>query len=985
LDAQKRYLNEMYEAGLSGIAAFYAHFVSQLNEPNLTPARYRQNFHQWENSFETQSDFSTYLRYLASCHGELDEGGVAAILNHEGAGAVVDLYETVVVAGKHLSENPTRVAQTYLKHVQPLAEKASDARLQTVLYALGRKAPIRIANLSSLNAYDHLLAGDPQMAYDDACGSLAAEEGDVTAMEIAATAVARGATPRSVPTPGTELIRLMTSVITRQSSANEDAQELVKMAMLYTGLPWSDGLLGFIERETSSNPLGTGPASARAIAVAGIVHPLHVLHSPSKVYRQRLVSALLEGGTASEGLAYAVAAADPSFSLFQLPQHIPADAIARLAASRKFEEGDYEGVLAALGSVSGTSDHYAIRLVSHSLLRLHRYEPLLQLVASAYVADRRIHEVLPITAIAASVDREVRLSLSHELAVPIFYDIYSSHIDSEYDSERVYTTEDFLLRHGVQRPSELDKIAEDFDRAQLIYFLRYVCIESVLDTHLAYSGSQSVRNERIAICKLLSRLDPGESDVYQVEIKDLLRKSMTQRRMREVEQSKIHIDLDGIRRTAETLRESFERYTALLRAGVRVETMVAIQKAIRNALGEDQLLIVKWSGGPEQDIVTAILRELRDLYVSSAEHGLDKYLSVRIRHQTLASQLRKPLEECYLITQLDKQTGRYKPNLYWFERLGIIDSPVAEELGEVFETFAREFDSLVSTLRDEWIQIRTDSTNKGMFDFRINDALGYDLAQSISAETTFETFVNTVLDHLGVVLDLNLQRIRNRIEHEVKNRVNTMFTVLSTEVEKFAYTVYITELAKAIRDSHTAMQYAIDRVINWFQRARAVANEPFALEDAIHISEQMVRTGIGFTASIQPTAGDSFELPGRRFNDYIDIMTTIFENVVRHSDQAYPVAEVTIAYLQSTIHIRVENTVSPSVPDGETRERLERIKSDLADGRFRVSVAREGGTGFYKIGKILDDFGSRKSLKFGFLNHGRFFVEFNTPLPEIGR
>lgn len=990
VDGQKRYLSQLYNDGLGGTAAFYAHFVSQLNEPNLTPSRYRQNYLQWESEVTTPPDFRTYLNFLALRQLDLDEDGIAAILNHQGSGAIVDLYEALIVAGQNLAADTRGASITYAKLVEPLSRKIADPRLLSILHAVGARIVPPLADARSLDAYDQLLKGDVDRALNRARSVLSEHSDDPLSMEIAAKAIAHGAVvgpDEGLPSFGHELLEEMVSLISRRATLNEDAQELTKWGILYAGLPWADALVGFLERENGSHALGVGPASARGVSIAGCLHPVHVAQLPPGPHRRNIASACVAAIDAeSEGVAFAAELAGVGADEVPLLTSLEPEARAKLRAVRMYESGEYEAALGALSQITNRLEHHVLRLSAHCLLNLGAYQGLIRLIASAYVSDRRLFEVLPVSATAAAISRETRLLLAKDVGVPIFYDLYASHVGPDRESERVYAAEDFLLAHGIDKPSDLEAMEGRFDRAMLIYFLRYVCVEAVLDTHIAYSGSQDVRDERVSICRLLSRLDPDEAETYQAEIKDLLRKTMIQRRMREVEQSKIYVDIDGVRRTAETLRESYDRYTALLRAGVQHDRLIELEKVVRQAIGEEQLLVIKWTGGANRDILSALLHQLRDLYVSSAEHGLDKYLSVRIRHQTLAGQLRKPLEEASLITQLDKETSKYKPNVYWLARVGVEGEPEAEALDHIFESFARAFDGLVATVRDEWVQVRTESTSRGMFDFRMSDRFVFHIVSSVDADTTFDTFVNLVLDGLGVVLDENLKTIRQRIDGEVKSLINAMFHTLHTDVERLSPILPVAELIKSIRDAHTAMQVVIDRVVSWFQRAKAVANEPFVLTDAIHISEQMVRSGLGFATAMASVSGEPLQLPGRRFNDYVDIMSTIFENIVRHSGQPYPSASVSIRYFTDNIHIRVENDVSDDVvlnPNSESR--LDRIRTSLADGQFRVSVAREGGTGFYKIGKILDDFGSRRTLSFGFVDGCRFFVQFDTPVPEAVR
>src|ERR1019366_10442620 len=82
-------------------------------------------------------------------------------------------------------------------------------------------------------------------------------------------------------------------------------------------------------------------------------------------------------------------------------------------------------------------------------------------------------------------------------------------------------------------------------------------------------------------------------------------------------------------------------------------------------------------------LFTKIFNELKAKFISSNEYGLDSYLSVWIRHGTLAGQIRSVFERQHLITRRDATGNRYHRNEYWINRLEIYQWDV-EEFDECF-------------------------------------------------------------------------------------------------------------------------------------------------------------------------------------------------------------------------------------------------------------------------------------------------------------
>jgi hypothetical protein len=99
---------------------------------------------------------------------------------------------------------------------------------------------------------------------------------------------------------------------------------------------------------------------------------------------------------------------------------------------------------------------------------------------------------------------------------------------------------------------------------------------------------------------------------------------------------------------------------------------VDARKKIRTSVAEGDLASLMALSLPKNemdDLFQAMIINLRDEFISSAEHGLDGYLSVRIRHGTLVSQLRSPLEAANLITKKHSETGAYYSNEHWKKKL----------------------------------------------------------------------------------------------------------------------------------------------------------------------------------------------------------------------------------------------------------------------------------------------------------------------------
>lgn len=110
----------------------------------------------------------------------------------------------------------------------------------------------------------------------------------------------------------------------------------------------------------------------------------------------------------------------------------------------------------------------------------------------------------------------------------------------------------------------------------------------------------------------------------------------------------------------------------------------------------------------------------------------------------------------------------------------------------------------------------------------------------------------------------------------------------------------------------------------------------------------------------------------------------IFENIVRHSGLADPFrAHVQIAHEDDSIRCRIENDIAPERITPAILGRVESIKRALDNSQHMSSISSEGGTGFFKISKILThDVRLSQMPRFGFVDTNRFFVELTFTVPK---
>jgi hypothetical protein len=241
-----------------------------------------------------------------------------------------------------------------------------------------------------------------------------------------------------------------------------------------------------------------------------------------------------------------------------------------------------------------------------------------------------------------------------------------------------------------------------------------------MDWSFVYASEQELDDQRIAICQHLQTIDPDNANIYSEEISLRTRASKVRQAMHHVDNNKVYVDTSGIKRSLGRIFDDlFERY----------KDFRSLEPTIRtHVISFDQ------GGEPTTKTFTVIYADLamklfnslfdevRDRYISSNEYGLDSYLSLRIRHGTLAGQIRSLFEEQHLITRASAEGSEYEPNLYWREALSEFSPLGWITLNAAFSKMSKEVDQTIEEVKRDWLQIRSDTHEDGMFDFLFTES-----------------------------------------------------------------------------------------------------------------------------------------------------------------------------------------------------------------------------------------------------------------------
>jgi hypothetical protein len=994
LERQKAYVNSIREARVSNGVAVVAFYVSQRSEPATNPLQFRLEMKDLAEKWDIPEDYRTYLlfRITDECNYSLET--CAHVLRYEATSSIVDYYDSYVrLAQKAILG--TGLSPAMRSGLEALGAAAFDHRISKILILDGTEGsaipPLRPQQLAP---FDHLVQGQWQPTITAAGSAAEADPLDVSIRFVAANANAETSTEKTEEgCLGNRIEKLCTLLVTKTDPTEDLQLESERLTAAFRLMSFSAQLGRFASDQLSSHPITSAPTALKAFLHNSYLDPrdLSWLPEPSL---NRYAKALFDSYQLTPGLAAELWRADVGLTGFDLSSvetthSLASDTALRIRIHRQLRSGQLDLALNSATALDQSQSQFSRRLaarsIAHCLLGLQRLDETIDFIAGRVMSDSALIPMLPINECAERLDKSTRKALAGKLSTPIVLDLFARYISDKFDNIRAYAYEDFLIANGMEKPSNLARVADRFDRKLLTYYLRRICTQEIMQVSSAFRGSQELEQERIAVCSLLRQLDEPNAKEYEAEITQITRNEAIRLGVRHVDQSRIFVDLAAIRRWAErNLRDGFGRYRALIQAGVDTGAS-AFHEALEDALAGEPVpqSILELPKNEANDLLTELVSRICLECMTNPEYGLDCYLSMRIRHGTLSGQLRGPLEEQKLITQREGFSQQYKPNEFWLQELSHLNSKGKQSLDTRLSQFSREYDSAIDSFAGEFIQVYSTEKQGGLFNEAIPRVLVGALATDVKSDTSFDDFVSMCFDVFWQCVELDLKVVRNKIDQELKPKINSLFVSLQTDLENPLADFRASELVRAVRIAQTGAQNALNQVNEWFRLRTPESAPSFELEEIIDIGLRCVEK---IHPDFRPQISQETPLMPR-FIDWTplsDIFFILFENVQKHSGIVCPQIRIIASESEGHVRITVESQVGETVDVYEAQDRVRGIKRAILEGSYQQGMRSEGGTGLMKLRKII---GGRlkkpRHLDFGFRDSSWFFVELELPFHEI--
>jgi hypothetical protein len=984
LDGNKALLDTIIgDNSANAVTILLSYYLSLRAEWNVSFETYKATI---EKELGTKGASRSFRRYIRLHCNPADAEPIAAtasdILFFESDSPIVDRYNTFLLTLSRLVAEERATALQAADFVEQLAQYIPDTRLKVIVASLTGHEPRSedLLSMEYLSLFDSYTVGDYEGSEMQAIALMEKYPAYLESYEI----YLRSRAHRQLPfqtlglrnTVKNRLTEALYHLLSRDEAQKPASDVLLKLALLFGDSPLAFSLQRVVARQTSSHPSRNlerlsflysdyfNPQVWRAsedkligdqyLAQLGVVYPASATVRFYKEQSSTLLTASLP--------AFDNAIPPPRQILYH------AEALVRAEKYEKAVE-----LLDAGIAVPPILPDYVFRdrarqLLFASNLAIPNLQRCIAIALDAFRDSASFASTLPLAGLCKQINVIRSGEILRDIKVPVLYSYFFS------DVRPIYTAYDnFLRAHGMKRPSELFERASNFDRADFIAFLWKVCVPSVMSRSFRFKGTEDLNSERLRICQYLAEQDPSRLRDYFAEINQITEKLVIRRGIKQIHESKIYVDENGIRQAGESYaRETFARLQEYKRIStVRIWRVPATGELLLLGVGKSGEVIadrLARSGmAVEQhqlpsDPLEALFREwfldLRDRFISSKAHGLNSYLSVRIRHGTLEGQIRSPFEAYHLISQKDTPEGAYSPNEFWDEKLRGLPASKRSKIQTHLAELSAKVDGITGDLKVNLIQVKTEQkARSGLFDYEFTvdelNALFHDRFESTS---TYESFVDEGFRVLWERTNTNLTAIRERMSGPVVDALYEALTVLHDETRSDVGPLGAPELLNAIKSCQTEVQNECATIARWFSVTASRLIGEFKISDIIQISVASVGNFYptrNIAPAVELEATEVFD--GKFFTQFSDIFRTLLQNSIVHSGLAPEDSDIKISVKSHSGDLDVEfsNLISEDKLALDPRGRILKYWGSTDLNEPADDITSEGGTGIIKVRKLL--------------------------------
>jgi hypothetical protein len=596
----------------------------------------------------------------------------------------------------------------------------------------------------------------------------------------------------------------------------------------------------------------------------------------------------------------------------------------------------------------------------YSLICLHykKFDALMLQCAQSLSADSNSYICFPMEWLLTSI--ESLRSAEIEAVIVAYY--YSRHISTKRDYILNEAFEEYLMAASVRKPSELLARKNDITPLEVIFF-RDICNVEIMDFLSCFSNTNELRSERVLILDLLLEKGVVESAQRMREVEKIVSQVIVDAGTSEFNRAKIFVDEAAI------LKQTYDEIYALC---------TTYQQAVDE--GDDRInLYISNSGflsssyisGSKNSLVLRVYNILRDAFLNDEMHGFDKNLSTEIRHGFFSNLMLARLQEKCIVTEMD-EVGEYKENSFWEGRNSFLTAAVWQNIDSHLRKFSADFNDLLAEV-EEWMKIKGKVNVVGVFEYQFSIDDFSRLKRVISQEATVAEVALYIFGLLWRDTEFGLNKIRERINVEFRERVDNLFETLIGNITSAKGSAAAVSLMSSITHAREGIKEDITTVAEWFRRDKNPGVESRLLNYVVEIAISSFESVKGSGFAIERSISDELrrlKISSKSVRSFIIAITNLLDNCYRRSGFGRETkVKIRANYENGMAEIVIANNVNVLEAILLTDDFISQIDSKMRAPESLDFMRTEGGSGISKAYNEVASLSEKSDLQLAYINN----------------
>lgn len=936
--------------------------------------------------------FANYLRAKIVRANFPLPGDLAPLLFFDANSSAIDLYESLVISLRTAaidSDLPNELRLRLMLGTEGLYEIVEDARLLPVLVALRSNSPWGVSGQNSnIDVREFIVETMRESFSQSGMNSSFQGEGDFCFYEHL-DKIESGISTEHNYEAGSVLHGLQDHLIAvseRSRDSYASALSIFALTDRFSGSSWAVYLDAFVRNRLKSiSPVFPSFEDRRQYISNPKITALTYITAgmPQSLPREALNESV------HKTIKYFLLTGD---SLDGYVKGSALDEVKGLLRNNQYKEAVVK-IDQVLDSASRGERREFLAIKSSILLQLERPLKAAAAIIDGVVVERSAPTIFPVK--MAVEQLEMNDIWGQSIDVPLLYEIYLSYFDKDKLSNLSFAFEKNQETLGWIKPSDAvtDIPMVGFDRVTA--YLDRVWRPEVMRQTMLYDKSADIDQARIEVCETLIELYPDSANEYRDELKARVRRQEIAKGTSLVEQSKVYVDMAAIKRSLKAkLGGAYSRYKAEMASSPEssddFKRLYDVASHLADDHGHSVTKILSMLHLISETEVNSVGSQFDSMYAQvmaeflNGEHGLNAYLSTRVRHGKLTNSLRKPLIDEQLITPRAEGGSGYSPNSSWNDLFSLISNAQSEQIKSALEAFSEQFDEIIDFVNSSVIKVTlvgeetASESNPAAFNYwssNLERAYLQDVDRGINS---FDEFVDRCMDVLWEKTDYNLVRLQTYLVEEVRPRIVGCFERLGEEIIKIPNHTVQRALQDAVARARTKVLQKFVEVIGWFKRASFYDRKDyvfdFPFQVAINIINKTVPNSMAVAGSAIKVEIPDMLMPGRTLDGMVDMFDVILTNAVVHSGRISDSGvDVVVDNSGERITIICNSLIDPVVNNEDSRRRVDQLKGDLQRSDSKRKAQMEGGSGLFKVWRTLNSTSyKRPLLDFGFSGPNTF-------------